>query len=183
MSHEGKTEKGRTFPTYCMSVPVYSSNKKNWFHIQPRLERRRGTPLASCPVSPVDPLRPPVVLRRALRPHPGELRWATVHSSTKTQTFLLSMAAPPQPRARLSTPTSVVCVRWLSVKVSDQSSCCRRLKQDGKQHLERLHGKIECQYWEERKQFVRARALVLFHNPKLRPMQLSHLVFLKMQGF
>lgn len=78
-----------------MSVPVYSSNKKNWFHIQPRLERLSGTPLASCPVSPVEPLRPPVVLRRALRPYPGELRWATAHSTTRTQSFLRSMATPP----------------------------------------------------------------------------------------
>lgn len=62
-----KVEPCTTFPTYCLSVPVYSSNKKNWFHIQPRLERLSGTPLASCPVSP-DPLRPPVVLLKALSP-------------------------------------------------------------------------------------------------------------------
>lgn len=82
----------RTFPTYCMSVPVYSSSRKNWFHIQPRLERLRGTPLASCPVSPADPLRPPVVLRRALRPWPGEPTKAAAHSTTRTQSFRLSMA-------------------------------------------------------------------------------------------
>lgn len=80
-----------------MSVPVYSSSKKNWFHIQPRLERRRGTPLASCPVSPVDPLRPPVVLRRALRPCPGELAKAMAHSTTKAASWRLSMATLPQP--------------------------------------------------------------------------------------
>lgn len=80
-----------------MSVPVYSSSKKNWFHIQPRLERLRGTPLASCPVSPVDPLRPPVVLRRALRPCPGEPRKAVAHSTTKTHSLRLSMLTLPQP--------------------------------------------------------------------------------------
>lgn len=74
-----------------MSVPVYSSSKKNWFHIQPRLERLRGTPLASCPVSPAAPLRPPVVLRRALRPCPGQLTKAEAHSTTKTHSFRLSM--------------------------------------------------------------------------------------------
>lgn len=78
-----------------MSVPVYSSSRKNWFHIQPRLERLRGTPLASCPVSPVDPLRPPVVLRRALRPCPGELTKAMAQSSNRAQSFRLSMATQP----------------------------------------------------------------------------------------
>lgn len=77
-----------------MSDPVYSSSRKNWFHIQPRLERRSGTPLASCPVSPADPRCPPVVLRRALSPFPGELRWAVAHSSTSTPTVLLSIATP-----------------------------------------------------------------------------------------
>lgn len=107
VSAEGKKQKvssGSTFPTYCMSVPVYSSNKKNWFHIHPRLERLSGTPLASCPVSPVDPLRPPVVLRRALSPDPGELRWATAHSTISTYAFLLSMATTPPPPSVVSPP-------------------------------------------------------------------------------
>lgn len=99
-----KVSSGSTFPTYCMSVPVYSSNKKNWFHIHPRLERLSGTPLASCPVSPVDPLRPPVVLRRALSPDPGELRWATAHSTISTYAFLLSMATTPPPPSVVSPP-------------------------------------------------------------------------------
>ena len=122
---------GSTFPTYCMSVPVYSSNKKNWFHIHPRLERLSGTPLASCPVSPVDPLRPPVVLRRALSPDPGELRWATAHSTISTYAFLLSMATTPHHLRLLSSPPpSAVCVQWVLVRVSDQTSCCNLLKQE-----------------------------------------------------
>lgn len=31
--------KSLTLPTYCVSAPVYSSSRKNWFHIQPRLTR------------------------------------------------------------------------------------------------------------------------------------------------
>lgn len=144
-----------------MSVPVYSSNKKNWFHIQPRLERRSGTPLASCPVSPVEPLRPPVVLRRALRPYPGELRWATAHSTTRTQSFLRSMATPTPSntegrlsssrRSALSPEVFFVSFSFfLLVRVSDQPSCCKLLSRGNgslcshgpaKQHLEHLHRK------------------------------------------
>lgn len=86
-----------------MSVPVYSSSKKNWFHIHPLLERLSGTPLASCPVSPGDPFRPPVVLRRDLDPSAGEPRWAMAHSTISAQTPLLSMATPPH-RALLRRP-------------------------------------------------------------------------------
>lgn len=107
-----------------MSDPVYSSNRKNWFHIQPRLERLSGTPLASCPVSPVDPLCPPVVLRRALSPYPGELRWATAHSTINTQAFLLSIAKPP--RSSVFYPLSGLCS---VVRDSNQSSCWSLLKQ------------------------------------------------------
>lgn len=149
-----------------MSVPVYSSNRKNWFHIQPRLERLSGTPLASCPVSPADPLCPPVVLRRALSPYPGELRWAMAHSTISTQTFLLSIATAPQPS--VFSPLGSLCP---VVRVSNQSSCCNLLKQKrfpsltqgSNQHLERLHRKTECQYRERRQQFVTAQALSLFH--------------------
>lgn len=144
-----KVEPCTTFPTYCLSVPVYSSNKKNWFHIQPRLERLSGTPLASCPVSP-DPLRPPVVLLKALSPWPGELRWTMAHSTINMQTFLLSMAAPPQPSVFFPLLSGLcpgfffVCL--FSVRVSDQFSCCNLLKQErllgltlgGNQHLEHL---------------------------------------------
>lgn len=141
-----------------MSVPVYSSNKKNWFHIQPRLERLSGTPLASCPVSPVEPLRPPVVLRRALRPYPGELRWATAHSTTRTQSFLRSMATLPPSNTegllsssrRSALSPEVSFFFFLLVRVSDQPSCCKLLSQGNsslcshgpaKQHLQHLHRK------------------------------------------
>lgn len=33
-----------TLPTYWWSFPVYSSSRKNWFHIHPRLERCRTLP-------------------------------------------------------------------------------------------------------------------------------------------
>lgn len=33
-----------TFPTYWWSFPVYSSSRKNWFHIHPRFERCRTLP-------------------------------------------------------------------------------------------------------------------------------------------
>lgn len=33
-----------TLPTYWWSFPVYSSSRKNWFHIHPRLERWRILP-------------------------------------------------------------------------------------------------------------------------------------------
>lgn len=36
-----------TLPTYWVSGPVYSSSKKNWFHIQPRLVRCSVFPLFS----------------------------------------------------------------------------------------------------------------------------------------
>lgn len=174
-----------TFPTYCMSVPVYSSNKKNWFHIQPRLERLRGTPLASCPVSPADPLRPPVVLRRALSPTPGELRWAKAHSIINAQTLLLSMATPPQPPVFSPLPQwSGSSGFWSEYRISPHAVIywSRKDSSDshgwgGKQHLEHLHRKTESQYWEGRQQFVSARALVLFHNLLSGPTQLSSRLF------
>lgn len=36
-----------TLPTYWWSFPVYSSSRKNWFHIHPRLERCRILPSLS----------------------------------------------------------------------------------------------------------------------------------------
>lgn len=106
-----------------MSVPVYSSNKKNWFHIHPRLERLSGTPLASSPVSPADPLLPPVVLRRALSPYPGELRWAVAHSNINRQTFLLSMATPPQPSVFSPHPQwSVSSGLWSEYRISPHAA-------------------------------------------------------------
>lgn len=36
-----------TLPTYWWSFPVYSSSRKNWFHIHPRLDRWRILPSLS----------------------------------------------------------------------------------------------------------------------------------------
>lgn len=85
-------------------------------------------------------------------------------------------------------PPSVVRVQLFLVRVSAQSSCCNLLKQErllrltqgGKQHLEGLHRKAECQYWEGRQQFVSAQALVLFHDLQSGPTRLG---FLKMRYF
>lgn len=82
--------------------------------------------------------------------HQQKTSFPSLHDDTTTAFCLL--------------PTSVVCLRWFLVRVSDQSSCCKllklkrlfRLTQGGKQHLEHLHRKTERQYWEEQKQSVPA---------------------------
>lgn len=165
-----------TFPTYCMSVPVYSSNKKNWFHIHPRLERLSGTPLASCPVSPVDPLRPPVVLRRALSPDPGELRWATAHSTISTYAFLLSMATPPPPSVVSPPQWSVSSGFWSEYRISPHAVIY--WTRNGSSHSHRASNSTWNIY--RQKQRVNtgrrggtAQALVVFHNQQSRPTQSS----------
>lgn len=134
-----------TFPTYCMSVPVYSSSRKNWFHIQPRLERRSGTPLASWPVSP---LRPPVVLRSALRLQPGQLSWTTAHSIIRAQSLLRSIttaaASLKPPRWFASTAS------WSEDQLASHAAICwGRMRQDSRwaavsQRLERKHRQTGC---------------------------------------
>lgn len=47
-----------TLPTYWWSFPVYSSSKKNWFHIHPRFERWRTLPPSASGIPNTLPIFP-----------------------------------------------------------------------------------------------------------------------------
>lgn len=78
---------GFTLPTYWWSFPVYSSSRKNWFHIHPRLERWRIFPSPS-DVGGSFPVFPGVK-GRAVLGHRSD----SVSRRTRRRTWLVFMAS------------------------------------------------------------------------------------------
>uniref|UniRef100_A0AAV2L5L1 Uncharacterized protein n=1 Tax=Knipowitschia caucasica TaxID=637954 RepID=A0AAV2L5L1_KNICA len=76
-----------------MSVPVYSSRRKNWFHIQPLLDLRRGAPFASCAVSAPRPRDLPseeALLGPDRSPAPEELQQSSTRPSSTSRSMVSS---------------------------------------------------------------------------------------------